>query len=98
MEKIEHEIQYETLVEDVSKEDAIKNLLVKEVKKGRVLKLVCTIESIFIAIILLIGIIVFSSYDVKTVEENVITTETYGFDGDFEQYNDNSSNNSGGDP
>lgn len=98
MEKIEHEIQYETLVEDVSKEDAIKNLLVKEVKKGRVLKLVCTIESIFIAIILLIGIIVFSSYDVKTVEENVITTETYGFDSDFEQYNDNSSNNSGGDP
>ena len=98
MEKIEHEIQYKTLVEDVSKEDVIKNLLVKEVKKGRVLKLVCTIESIFIAIILLIGIIVFSSYDVKTVEENVITTETYGFGGDFGQYNDNSSNNSGGDP
>lgn len=96
MEKLKREIQYETLVKDLPREDVVTEMLKDKVKENRILKMLSIIELVIIICGIIGAVYIFGTYDVEMVTESVVTTETYGVGGDFEQYNDNSVNNSGG--
>lgn len=96
MEKLKREIQYETLVKDVPREDIVTEMLKDKVKENRILKMLSIIELVIIICVIIGAVYIFGTYDIEstTTPETITTTETYGFGGDFEQYNDNSSDNS----
>lgn len=96
MEKLNNEIKYNTLVKDATREDVVTEMLKDKVKENRMLKMLSIIEGVIIICGVIGAVYIFGNYNVETVTESITTTETYGFGGDFEQYNDNSVNNSGG--
>lgn len=48
MEKLNHEIQYKSLVKDTPKEDVVTELLKEKVKENRILKMLSIIELVII--------------------------------------------------
>lgn len=86
MEKLNHEIQYKSLVEDTPKEDVVTELLKEKVKENRILKMLSIIELVIIICGIIGAVYIFGTYDIEstTTTETIMTTETYGFGGDFE--------------
>lgn len=96
MKKLKGEIDYECLVADEKREDIVTNMLREKVKELRIYKTIVLVESAILITIAIFCTYLFATYNIEVEGESIETYETISVDGSFEQYNDNSSNNSRG--